>query len=163
MVMWRRNKELEVLPWYRRSGYKGNLTEAQKRKLDAFRMAPSHPAATFDDLPEEVQSYISSLQIELYDKKQESLASRTFGVSAVGLAWLCISYFGFPVPTIWTYIFGAVLLAAPWVIYPLEWKRNADEFLPKRVEPDALSATNENIRTEWELNYIVDADVKDRG
>ncbi len=162
MVMWRHNKELEVLPWYRRSSYKGNLTEAQKRKLDAFRMGATHPAATFDDLPGEVQSYISRLEIELYDKKQDTLAGRTIGVSAVGLGWLCISYFGFPVPTIWTYFFGAVLLAVPWAIYPIEWNRNANEFLPRRVGPDALSATNENIRTEWELSYIVDADGKDR-
>ena len=48
--MWKRKREW--LPWYRARNYEGDLTEAEKRQLDAFRMQPSHPAAKFDDLPE---------------------------------------------------------------------------------------------------------------
>ncbi|MEY9198470.1 hypothetical protein ABIA16_003586 [Sinorhizobium fredii] len=157
--MWwtRRKKETEMLPWYRQPTYKGKMTEVEKRRLDAYRMQPSHPAATIDELPEEVQSYINRLEIELYDKKQDMLAGRTIGVSSVGAAWLCINYFGLPAPTIWTYAFGMALLAVPWLIYQFEWKKNADEFLPKKIEPDALRPTDEGIRTEWELNYIVAA------
>jgi exonuclease I len=69
--MWKRKRKAEWLPWYRARNYKGDLTEAEKRQLDAFRMQPKHPAAQEDDLPEEVQSYIGRIEMELYDKKQE--------------------------------------------------------------------------------------------
>jgi hypothetical protein len=68
----------EWVPWYRARNYKGNLTEAEKRQFDAFRMQPRHPAATYDDLPEEVQNYIGRIEIELYDKKQEGAAGTAF-------------------------------------------------------------------------------------
>ena len=69
--MWKRKRKAEWLPWYRARNYKGDLTEAEKRQFDAFRMQPKHPAAQEDDLPEEVQSYIGRIEMELYDKKQE--------------------------------------------------------------------------------------------
>ena len=56
----------------------------QVRQLDAFRTQPKHPAATFDDLPEEVQTYLSGIQLELYDKKQEAAANRALIYSAIG-------------------------------------------------------------------------------
>jgi hypothetical protein len=59
--MFRRQKVTERLPWYRERGYKGNLTENDKRKLDSFRLQDPHPAATHDNLPDEVFAYISSL------------------------------------------------------------------------------------------------------
>jgi hypothetical protein len=83
--MARRN---EWLPWYRRKGYKGNLTEEEKRILDSFRMKEPHPAARYWQLPEEVQSYISRLQIELYDKKQDGAAGKALvltGVAALSM------------------------------------------------------------------------------
>ena len=39
--MWKRKRKSEWLPWYRAPDYKGDLTEAQKRELDAFRMQPN--------------------------------------------------------------------------------------------------------------------------
>ena len=41
--MWRRKRKAEWLPWYQARSYKGDLTEAEKRELDAFRMQPKHP------------------------------------------------------------------------------------------------------------------------
>ncbi len=52
-----RKKPSERPPWYRARGYKGDLTEKEKRELDSFRMRREHPAATFDSVPEEVQMY----------------------------------------------------------------------------------------------------------
>jgi hypothetical protein len=160
--MWWTRRKKEVLPWYRQPTYKGKMTEAEKRRLDAFRMQPNHPAATVDELPEEVQSYINRLEMELYDKKQEMLTGRTVGISAAGAAWLCINYFGPPATTIWTYIFATALLSVPWLIHQFEWKKNADEFLPEKLEPDALMPSDEGIRAEWELNYTVAASRQER-
>jgi hypothetical protein len=88
--MWKR-KQQEWVPWYRARNYKGNLTEAEKRQLDAFRTQPKHPAATFDDLPEEAQGYLSGIRLELYDKKQDGAASRAFVMSAIGAGVLFLN------------------------------------------------------------------------
>jgi hypothetical protein len=152
-MFWRKRDKKEPLPWYRAPNYKGNLTEDEKRELDSFRHQAKghgvmHPAATFGDLPEEVGSYISKLQIELYDKIQENLVSRCFLVSGVG-AFLLFNYFGWISPkynSTEIFLFGAMLLSAPWFYYPIKWRKNADQH---------LGDTDEIIRTEWELNYIV--------
>jgi hypothetical protein len=142
------------LPWYRAPNYKGNLTEDEKRELDSFRHRAKsdgveHPTATYSDLPKEVGSYILKLEIELYDKIQENLVGRCFLGSGVG-AFLLLNYFGWISPkynSTEIFLFGAVLLLAPWVYYPIKWRKNADQH---------LFNTDESIRTEWELNYIVD-------
>jgi hypothetical protein len=43
--MWKRKPKTEWVPWYRAHDYKGDMTETEKRELDAFRMEPKHPAA----------------------------------------------------------------------------------------------------------------------
>ncbi|ATU92894.1 hypothetical protein [Phyllobacterium zundukense] len=161
--MWkRRKKKAELLPWYRKPTYKGKMSEADKRILDSFRMQPKHPAATSDDLPEEVRSYINGLEVTLYDLKQDKIVGRSMIFSLVGAAMLYVNYFGVPAPTIWSYFIGAAFLIVPWFIYPYEWRKNADEFVPKDRDPDALSPTDEAIRTEWELEYIVNTHSEER-
>jgi hypothetical protein len=151
MVWWKR-KQKESLPWYRAPKYKGNLTEDEKRELDSFRLreknGQKHPAAGYDELPNEVQMYISKLQIERYDHIQELLVGRCFLVSGVG-ALLLLNHFGwFPLKYDSTEVLvcGAVLLLAPWFYYPIKWRKNADKFSEESPE---------GIRTEWELEYIV--------
>src|SRR5262249_31539375 len=103
---------------------------------------------SYEDLPDEVQMYISKIQIELYDKIQETLVGRCFLVSAIG-AFLLLNHFGWFSPkydSIDVLVFGAVSLLAPWVYYPIKWKKNAAQF---------MGATDEAIQTEWELDYIV--------
>jgi hypothetical protein len=146
-------KQKERLPWYRRRGYKGNLTEDEKRELDLFRLREKrdeerHPAATFEDIPEEVQSYISKIEIELYDAIQERLAARCFVITAIGgfylatyLGWISRKYDELDA------FLGVFLLIAPWIYYVWKWKRNADEFRDEWG--------NEGIRTEWELEHMV--------
>lgn len=153
----RKKKQKEPLPWYRERNYKGNLTEDEKRELDFFRhreksQGIKHPAASYDDLPEEVGSYIAKLQIENYDHTQERLVGRCFIGSAIG-ALILASYFGW-VPqrdSTLMFIYGAVLLVAPWIYYPIKWRRNADEFSDRGGEA---------IRKEWELDYIVNKEMK---
>jgi len=148
--MWTRKPEW--LPWYRARNYKGNLTEAEKRQLDAFRTQPKHPAATFDDLPEEVQSYLSGIQLELYEKKQEGVAGRAFLYSAIGAGLLFLNYKScFAAPDIWVNLGAALLLVFSWFAYWRQWHKNAEDFHPKGVP---WRATEEGIRKEWELSYI---------
>ncbi|WP_139793307.1 hypothetical protein [Ensifer aridi] len=156
-MWWRSKQPLEQVPWYRAPGYKGNLTEAEKRQLDAFRMQEQHPSARYIDLPNEVQSYISAVQIELYDLKQSGAASRAMLATALGAAVLYASYFGIgPTESHWPYLAGLALLIAPWFFYRSEWRRNADEFLPR--DPSAPTSTDELIKREWELDFMSERD-----
>jgi hypothetical protein len=145
-------RKAEWVPWYRERSYKGNLSEAEKRQLDAFRTQPKHPAATFDDLPEEVQSYLSGIQLELYDKKQESVADRAFFFSAIAGGLLFLNYKScFPTPDVWTNAGAVLLLLFAWFQYWRQWGKNAEEFTPAGA---TWRPTEEGIRREWELNYL---------
>jgi hypothetical protein len=135
---------------------KGNLTEAEKRELDSFRHRESeggeHPSAHYDDLPEEVRSYLSKIEIERYDLIQETLVGRCFLLSGVGL-FLLLNHFGWISPkydSTAVFLAGGFLLLAPWVYYPIKWRKNADHFLER-----------DGIRTEWELNYVVNKKMGD--
>ena len=161
-MFWRKKKkkQTEPLPWYRARNYKGNLTEEEKRELDFFRHredngGEKHPAADYSDLPEEVQSYLSKIRLELYDKIQETLVGRCFLASGIG-ALLLVNYFDW-MPSLrgstLALAYGAVLLVAPWAYYPIKWKKNANRFSHDR---------REGIRTEWELEYVVNKEMKNK-
>ncbi|MGH0214408.1 hypothetical protein NKY66_10890 [Sinorhizobium meliloti] len=161
-MWWKRKQNTEWLPWYRVPGFKGKVSEAEKRQLDAFRMQERHPAASYQDLPEEVQSYISRLELENYDFKQEKAVNGPMLASLIGAVILGVSYFGVhiqPTGSIWPYAFGLLLLIAPWFVYRREWQRNADELFPRRHGGPNLS--DENIRKEWELDYLTRGDPND--
>jgi hypothetical protein len=146
-------RKAEWMPWYRARNYKGDLTEAEKRELDALRMQPRHPAAQADSLPEEAQNYLNKIELELYDKKQNGAAGRALLSSALGALLLYLNYRGcFGAATMWSSAFAALLVVVPWLYYRYEWKRNAEELLPS---DDSYSVTDEGIRREWELDYIV--------
>jgi hypothetical protein len=154
-MWWGRKKTAEMLPWYRERSYKGGMTEAEKRTLDAFRMQSEHPAADSDDLPEEVQGYINGLEMAIYDLKQDKAANIALACSLAGAAWLYVNYFGLSAPTVWTYVFGALWLVVPLLAYRHQHNKNAEEFLPTKLEPGELITTDEGFRREWEANYIV--------
>ncbi|MET3523739.1 hypothetical protein [Mesorhizobium abyssinicae] len=122
-------------------------------------MQDRHPAARYEDLPEEVQNYISNLQLEVYDLKQQEAVTGAPIQSAVGAAILCIAYFGVqPASTIWPYAFGLFVLIVPWFRYRRIWKRNAEEFLPR--DRDARNPTRDGIIREWELEYLYRAEIQ---
>jgi hypothetical protein len=146
----KRKQPAELLPWYHARDYTGTLTEADKRELDSFRMQANHPAATYESLPPEVQSYISKLRLEHYDEKQGALVLPTLVVSAFGVYFLVRYLFGYAEGSLWNYASNIALLVVPWIFYARAWRKNADEFLPS-----GFSATDEAIRTEWELEHIV--------
>lgn len=161
-MWWNRNQNTEWLPWYRVTGFKGKVSEAEKRQLDAFRTQGRHPAASYQDLPAEVQSYISGIVIENYDFKQDRAFRGPMLASLLGAGILGVNYFGIhiqPTASIWPYAFGLLLLIASWVAYAREWQRNADELRPRRH--GGPNMFDENIRKEWELEYLTRRDPED--
>ena len=120
----RKKKQSEHLPWYRARNYKGNLTEAEKRQLDFFRTQEKHPAADYDSLPEEVKRYIGSLEMEVYDNKQQALALQTLVVSGVGGYFFIRFILGYEEGSFLSYLWSISLLILPWLWYRMKWKRN---------------------------------------
>jgi hypothetical protein len=120
----RRSPSSERLPWYRAPDYSGNFTEAEKRKLDAFRTQALHPAYQYGDLPGHVESYIAGLEVEVFDLKQARAAGSAFATSLVGAAVLYITRFGIgPFDAIWGYLGGFALFIIPWIVYRSECRR----------------------------------------
>lgn len=140
------------LPWYRQREYKEDLSEAEKAILDQLRMQERHPAARYEDLPEELQSYISRLQVENYASKQARAVDRALIFNIVGLVLILLSYFGLlTMRTGWIYIGGSVLLIAPWFLHQGEWYKNLGQFMQ---QANTSASTNEQIKREWELAYL---------
>jgi hypothetical protein len=153
--MWWRKQVDPALPWYRRPDYKGQMTEANKRKLDVFRDQDVHPSARFEDLPPEAQGYISRLEIENYDFKQGQAASHMLVGVVLGIAVLLASYFGIdraPATTWWPYLGGITLIILSVVAYRRQWSKTAEEFVPRN--PDSPTSTDEQLRQEWELEHL---------
>jgi hypothetical protein len=147
----------EWVPWYRRKDYKGNLTEEEKRHLESFRSGDRHPAATYEDLPDEVQTYISELELALYDRKQESAVTKAmvfslFGAFAIYSAYRDVAWLG---PTV-GYLIGAGLIVIGWVNYRREWKRNADALWIENNDAPGVpfSRAQEALQQNWEIAEI---------
>jgi hypothetical protein len=126
--------------------------------LDAFRLEEDHPSASYETLPEEVQNYINSLEIQIYDAKQS------------GLFWGCafVSFMGgISIQRWWQYpdsygpftlIVGVIVFTGAWIIWYYQQKKNARDFLP---DDDPSRPTDEAIRKHWELNYLRSIDESD--
>ena len=160
MMFWRKKQQEEQTPWYRRRRYTGNLTEDEKRELDALRWSAQqpggkHPAAEYSDLPEEVQSYISKLEIELHDERGTVLMGRVLVASGIG-AFIVASYFGRSVPSnhgsTLSLLGGLVFVVFAWFYYFWEEKKLRNEFW--------AGGASERIRSEWELEYVVSKKMK---
>lgn len=149
-------KKNEWVPWYRRKGYRGNLTEEEKRYLDSFRLEKKHPAATFDELPSEVQSYLMELEQAVYDKKQEGAATKALILNGIGAfmiftAYRETSWYG----PLFGYVLGGAVIAFAWINYPREWKKNAEEDrIDQKGEGVPFSATEEKFQQYWESDAI---------
>lgn len=149
-------EQVEWVPWYRRKGFRGNLTELEKRHLDSFRSAERHPAAQYHDLPDEVQQYICEIELALYDRKQEALIGVTVGLTGIGAFLLFVAYhdltWGAPLTN---YLLGAGLIVLAWGRYVHVWKKNAEDLWIKNEGPGIpFSRTQEAIQRNWELEEI---------
>lgn len=142
----------EFLPWYRKPGYRGKMTEKQKQHLDGIRNCEPHPAVKFEQLPTEAQSYINELEMEAYDARQQSLAGRTVLLSVLGAFLVDANFLHLvDVTSLWSATIAGPLLVLPWVFYVWKWRRNANEFSPAGWP----NPSDEKLREAWELDYIV--------
>lgn len=147
-------EEGDWLPWYRRKDYTGNLTGDEKRKLDSLRASEKHPAARYSDLPEEVQSYIARLSTELYNEKQVASVGRAVVLTAFSILLMALIYIGYYIFYPITSYFGSVcLIIYAWVTRNRESAGLRNEFWP-RGGGAPLSAIDEQLRFEWETEYI---------
>ena len=146
----------EWMPWYRRKEYKGNLTEEEKAYLDSFRLEEKHPAVAFEDLPEEVQGYVTELELIAYDAKQDGVVTKAFVLTAIGVLVIYLAYreLGWLFPLL-GYVVGGAVIAFAWVNYSREWKKNADGFwIEQAGERVPYSRTEEKLQEYWELDAI---------
>jgi len=149
-------EESEWVPWYRRKGYDGDLTEEEKRYLDSFRLEQKHPAAAVGDLPEEVQAYLSELTLAVYDAKQEGVATKALVLTGIGALVIFLAYreLGWLSPLV-GYVIGGATIAFAWVNYRLEWKKNADGlWIKQKGKGIPFSQTEEKFQEYWELDEI---------
>ncbi|WP_210190806.1 hypothetical protein, partial [Ensifer aridi] len=58
-----------------------------------------------------------------------------------------------PTDSTWPYLAVLALFVVPWFLYSAERRKNAEEFIPR--DPLAPTSSNELIKREWELDYIV--------
>lgn len=146
-------RDAEWMPWYRRKGYKGDLSEAEKRVLDAVRLKDRHPATSGETLPEDVRGYIERLQLELYERKQEIITSKGLILFFLVLSVVYATYELQTFPPLLGYPFAAGLLFYAILAYRREWSANEAELFPRaKGAPDA---TDQGIQQAWELNHIV--------
>ena len=146
-----RQRKCEFLPWYRRPDYRGKMSEADKRRLDAIRDQEPHPAVTYDQLPEEAKNYISELEVEAYDAKQQSLVGGVALLSVIGALLIDANFthlVSLTNPLVAATAFP--MLVAPWFYYVWKWRRNADAFTPT-LEEGMPDPTDERLKTAWEL------------
>jgi len=149
-------KEQDWIPWYRRKEYKGNLTEEEKRHLDSFRLEENHPAVAFENLPEEVQGYLSELELAVYDAKQEGVATKAFMLTGIGalMAFLAYRELGW-LPSLVGYVIGGAIIAFAWINYSREWKKNAGGlWINQKGRGVPFSRTEEKLQEYWELDEI---------
>ena len=131
------------------------MTEADKRELDAVHFQVNHPAARYDDLPEEVQRYISNLELQIYDLKWEKAFAKPIIASAIGALFIFSTYKEIGHLGNFGYVCGVLLLTVPWFIFRRESRKNAEEFMPDiEDEHFASNPSNVGIRCEWELMYL---------
>lgn len=140
------------IPWYRRKDYSGGLTESDKLVLDTIRQRDQHPAASYEDLPDEVQRYINRLELELYDEKQGSEALKAISLTGVAAMLIYTGYTDTAYSESFSYIFGVVIFISAWLQYRVNWKKNSQKFIAE--ERDAPSLSDRGIQYEWELSYI---------
>lgn len=150
-MFWHKKVEQELLPWYRAKYYKGKMTEKQKRLLDAIRFQDTHPAATYEGLLPEVQSYIGRLELEAYDEKQGLLFWQCALWTFIGGFTLYREYAAEVEASLFSLALGVIFVVAAWIYYSIKFKKNANEYLPS-ANPN--SQTDEALKMEWELEYL---------
>ncbi len=145
----------KFVPWYRQKSYHGNLSEEEKRHLDAFYQLDQHPAVYHGDLPEEASRYINELECELHQERQDSAVTKFFAMIGIGLAVFYVTYNGLGWLGNIGYLVGAVIIVFALYQYYQAHSRNSDWFMPKYEGDNApVSLTEEKLFEHWDLDEI---------
>jgi hypothetical protein len=146
-------------PWYRQKGYKGNLTEDQKRYLDSFRNGEPHPATSFEELPEEVQSRLIELESQL--KEQQDTASLLTMIGLFSLSGYAFysgytDYDGYNgLTSVASYCFGLLCVFMLYKSYKAYSSRHEHHnWYGDTEKGEPFSSTDEALQRHWELNAI---------
>lgn len=149
-MAWFRKTKMGDVAWYRHRNYKGTLSEDQKVELDSIRWkskSGQHPAAKFEDLPEEVQHYIVHLENEISDSKFSvsiiSLLLGTFLMLYCAMIALNILPYSDVLPS----IAKLSLISLALIVFGALDYRSVQK---RWVEKD----TNEELLKNWEIDYI---------
>lgn len=137
--------------WYRAKTYKGKMTERQKRHLDAVRLQDQHPATSFAMLPEDVQNYISRIELELFDAKKSEIFWSSAVVFVSGAFILYKEFLGSAAASGLSIAMGVLLMIFSALYWSINSRKLSNAFLP---DSDWAGPTNEGIRQEWEIEYL---------
>ena len=148
--------ESEWKPWYRRKDYKGNLTEDQKRYLDSFRNGEPHPATPFGDLPDEVQSRLMELELDLKEQQDSASVVTTLVWSALGCYSVYEGYIGdFGVVSFFYYSCALICIAMGYRTYQNYSSRHEHHnWYGDTGKGEPFSSTDESLQRHWEINAL---------
>ena len=145
-----KKRQDDDVAWYRHRNYKGSLSEDQKMELDSIRWQSKsgrHPAAKFEDLPDEVQDYIAHLEVYVSDTKfVPSLICIISGILFLIYCAICIIgllEYSIVLPSIYKMSLASALLI---ILGSIDY-RNVKNILEKTT-PDSEFLKN------WEIDYI---------
>lgn len=149
-------KPIDWKPWYRQRGYKGNLSEDEKRFLDSFRNGKLHPATSFEDLPDEVQGRL----IELEDQLKEEQDTASF---LIMLVWFSLSGYAFysgytdydGLTSAASYCFGLFCIFMFYKSYKAYSSRHEHHnWYGDTEKGEPFCSTDEGLQRCWELNAV---------
>ena len=148
--------ESEWKPWYRRKDYKGNLTEDQKRYLDSFRNGEPHPATPFEDLPDEVQSRLMELELDLKEQQDSASVVTTLVWSALCCYSVYEGYVGdFGVVSFSYYCCALICIAMGYRTYQTYSSRHEHHnWYGDTNKGEPFSSTDESLQRHWEINAL---------
>ena len=107
-------------------------------------------------MPEEVRDYLSELELAVYDKKQESVATKAFMLTGIGVFLIYLAYreIGWYDP-LFGFVLGGAIIFFAWVNYSREWQKNAGAlWIKQRGKGVPFSRTEEKLQEYWELEEI---------
>lgn len=133
----------EDLPWYRGKGFKGNLTENEKRLLDSFRIDNKHPCTSNANIPEDVHALLIRLVVERQEDKLGSFSGKYTAIIGIAAFVIYLWYIDYLEISTSSLVVGGAGVVCLCVLYSFEYKKYSK-----------ILNIREEIKKEWELKYI---------
>jgi hypothetical protein len=147
----------EWVPWYRRRDYSGKMSEEEKRILDDVRKDDNHPATSFDELPGEVQTYIASIEQELYDEIKSSIFLKVVSITLFVLFFIVITFLRQDNFSIYSISFWVLGLLVVWGSLWREKRKIEVRFFPEELSQNdsVVFTSDEGIQAAWDVDYLM--------